>query len=72
MIKKWELLTASTGVVDVDVWPYIDDFAGDVISRTAFSSSFEDGKKIFQIQKEQMDLAIQLLFILYLPGARYQ
>ncbi|CAI9303041.1 unnamed protein product [Lactuca saligna] len=72
MIKKWELLTGSTGMEEVDVWPYIDDFAGDVISRTAFSGSFEEGKKIFQIQKEQMDLAIQLLFILYLPGARYQ
>ncbi|GKD67342.1 cytochrome P450 CYP72A219 [Tanacetum coccineum] len=71
MIKKWELLTAESGVAEVDVWPYIDNLAGDVISRAAFSSSYEEAQKIFQIQKEQMQLMIRLLFIIYLPGGRF-
>ncbi|KAM0029172.1 putative secologanin synthase [Helianthus debilis subsp. tardiflorus] len=71
MIKKWEVLTAGSGVAEVDVWPYIDNLAGDVISRAAFSSSYEEAQSIFSIQKEQMDLAMQLLFIFYLPGGRF-
>lgn len=70
MITKWELLTAGSGVAEFDVWPYIDNLAGDVISRAAFSSCYEDAQKIFSIQKEQMELAFQLLFLFYLPGGR--
>ncbi|KAK1416126.1 hypothetical protein QVD17_31914 [Tagetes erecta] len=71
MIHKWELLTTKFGSTEVDVWPYIDTLAGDVISRTAFGSSYEEGKKIFQIQKEQIDLIFQLLLILHVPGKRF-
>ncbi|PWA98032.1 cytochrome P450 [Artemisia annua] len=71
MVHEWELLTAKTGSADVDVWPYIDNLAGDVISRTAFGSNYEEGKKIFGIQKEQIDLIFQMLFILHLPGRRF-
>lgn len=70
MINKWDLLTKEMGSVEVDVWPYIDNLAGDVISRTAFGSCFEEGQKIFRIQKEQIDLIPQLLFMIYLPGGR--
>ncbi|KAM0015287.1 putative secologanin synthase [Helianthus debilis subsp. tardiflorus] len=71
MIHKWELLTAGSGPTEVDVWPYIDNLAGDVISRTAFGSSYEEGQKIFRIQKEQINLIFQMLFILHLPGRRF-
>ncbi|KAD4179003.1 hypothetical protein R6Q59_022562 [Mikania micrantha] len=71
MIGKLERLTEGTGVVEVDVWPYIDSLAGDVLARTAFGSSYEEGQKIFQIQKEQMELAMQNLLLLYMPGGRF-
>ncbi|XP_076960111.1 cytochrome P450 CYP72A219-like [Bidens hawaiensis] len=71
MIKKWEVLTAGSGVAEFDVWPYIDNLTGDVISRAAFSSSYEEAQNLFSIQKEQMELALKLLFLLYLPGARF-
>nr|GEV13630.1 cytochrome P450 CYP72A219-like [Tanacetum cinerariifolium] len=71
MINKWVLSTNGTSSVEVDVWPYIDNLAGDVISRTAFGSCYEEGKKIFNIQKEQIDLILQLLFIVYIPGGRF-
>ena len=70
MINKWELLTAPASSTEVDVWPFIDNLAGDVISRTAFGSCFEEGQKIFRIQKEQMELVIQQILMLYLPGGR--
>ncbi|XP_076941703.1 cytochrome P450 CYP72A219-like isoform X1 [Bidens hawaiensis] len=71
MIHKWELLTAGSTPIEVDVWPYIDNLAGDVISRTAFGSSYEEGEKIFQILKEQINLMFQMLFMLRIPGARF-
>ncbi|KAJ9551534.1 hypothetical protein OSB04_015579 [Centaurea solstitialis] len=71
MIRKWELLTAENGVVEVDVWPFIDNLTGEIISRTAFGSCYEEGQKIFRIQKEQMDLLIQQLAMIYLPGGRF-
>ncbi|KAM0015289.1 putative secologanin synthase [Helianthus debilis subsp. tardiflorus] len=71
MIHKWELLTAGVGSSEIDVWPYIINLAGDVISRTAFGSSYEEGQKIFRILEEQIDLVNQMLFIIYLPGRRF-
>ncbi|PWA67563.1 cytochrome P450 [Artemisia annua] len=71
MVHKWELLTAKTSSTDIDVWPYIDNLAGDVISRTAFGSNYKEAKKIFRIQKEQIELIFQMLFILHLPGRRF-
>lgn len=70
MIEKWELLTTGNGHVEVDVWPFIDNLAGDVISRTAFGSSWEEGHKIFRIQKEQMDIAFRHIIMINLPGGR--
>ncbi|KAJ0599221.1 putative 11-oxo-beta-amyrin 30-oxidase [Helianthus annuus] len=71
MIHTWELLTGKSGSTEVDVWPYINNLGGDVISRTAFGSSYEEGQKIYQIQNEQINLLFQMLFILYIPGGRF-
>ncbi|XP_076941705.1 cytochrome P450 CYP72A219-like [Bidens hawaiensis] len=71
MVQKWQLLTVGSSHTEVDVWPYIDNLAGDVISRTAFGSSYEEGQKIFRIQKEQIDLIFQMLIILQIPGRRF-
>ncbi|KAK9077435.1 hypothetical protein SSX86_005772 [Deinandra increscens subsp. villosa] len=71
MVSKLEQLTVGTGVAEVDVWPYIDSLAGDVLARTAFGSTYEEGQKIFEIQKDQMELAMQNLLMLYLPGGRF-
>ena len=70
MVRKWELLTVESGSTEVDVWPYIDNLAGDVISRTAFGSTYEEGKKIFRHQQEQIDLMFQMLNLLHVPGRR--
>ncbi|KAF5794083.1 putative secologanin synthase [Helianthus annuus] len=71
MIHKWELLTTGSGSTEIDVWPYIDSLGGDMISRTAFGSSYKEGWKIFRIQKEQIDLLFQMLYILFIPGSRF-
>ncbi|KAB2605422.1 cytochrome P450 CYP72A219-like [Pyrus ussuriensis x Pyrus communis] len=61
MIDTWENLVANEGLFELDVWPWLQSLAGDVISRAAFGSSYEEGKKIFQLLKEQARIGATLL-----------
>ncbi|KAG6421420.1 hypothetical protein SASPL_117972 [Salvia splendens] len=72
MIEKWGALVSRNGKhVEMDVWPYLEDLSGDMISRTAFGCSHEQGRRIFQLQKEQVKLVLQLLKFSFIPGWRY-
>ncbi|CAL5403815.1 unnamed protein product [Camellia sinensis] len=42
-----------------------------VISRAAFGSNYEDGRKIFKLQKELHVLIIQTISTVYIPGWRF-
>jgi len=70
MIKKWEGMLSLEGSCEIDVWPSIQNLASDVIARTAFGSSYEEGIKIFQLQKEQAELTLEILMKVYIPGWR--
>ena len=72
MLNKWEtLMRKQDGKCELDVWPYLQNMTGDVISRTAFGSSFEEGRRVFQLQKEQAELVIKALqTTVYVPGWR--
>ncbi|KAL9236219.1 hypothetical protein vseg_010918 [Gypsophila vaccaria] len=71
MINKWDELTSASGSCELDVWPYLDGLSGDVISRGAFGSNYEEGKKIFKLQREQSAITIKLLQQVYIPGMRF-
>jgi len=70
MISKWEGMLSLDGSCEIDVWPSIQNLASDVIARTAFGSSYEEGIKIFQLQKEQAELTLEILMKVYIPGWR--
>ncbi|KAL5715549.1 hypothetical protein ACHQM5_017351 [Ranunculus cassubicifolius] len=70
MINKWQSLIPGESC-EVDVWPHLQNLTADVISRTAFGSSFEEGRQIFQLQTELTELVIQALRSLYIPGFRF-
>eukprot|EP00262_Sarcandra_glabra_P012805 TRINITY_DN337_c0_g1_i8.p1 TRINITY_DN337_c0_g1~~TRINITY_DN337_c0_g1_i8.p1 ORF type:complete len:514 (-),score=75.25 TRINITY_DN337_c0_g1_i8:166-1707(-) len=67
LISKWE---KSDGC-ELDVWDDLQNLTGDVISRTAFGSSYEEGRQIFQLQKQQAELVIQASQSIYIPGFRF-
>ncbi|KAK9204356.1 hypothetical protein WN943_014614 [Citrus x changshan-huyou] len=72
IISKWEkLMIGDQGSCELDVWPYLVKLTSDVISRTAFGSNYEEGIRIFQLQTELADLALQALQSVYIPGWRY-
>ena len=70
LIDRWEskVSDASDGSYEVDVWPEFQNLTGDVISRTAFGSSFMEGRRIFQLQGEQAERVIKAFQYIYIPG----
>nr|AYM55613.1 cytochrome p450 [Croton stellatopilosus] len=71
MINRWKELTSPKGYCEVDVGPEFHMLAGDVIARTAFGSTYQDGKKIFDLQKELVTLILQTYMSMYFPGLRF-
>ncbi|MED6121613.1 hypothetical protein PIB30_031830 [Stylosanthes scabra] len=71
MINKWEGMLSSDGSCEIDVWPFLQALTSDVISRAAFGSSYEEGIRIFDLQKEQAQLAMKVMVKIYIPGWRF-
>ena len=70
MISEWEGMLSSDGFCDMDVWPSLQNMTSDVISRTSFGSSYEEGKRIFHLLKEQTEHTMRALMSVYVPGFR--
>ncbi|KAJ8633257.1 hypothetical protein MRB53_026593 [Persea americana] len=71
MISQWEQSVGSDGYCETNVWPELQNLTGDVISRTAFGSSYKDGIRIFQLQNEQAILVMKAARTIYIPGFRF-
>ncbi|KAL6536107.1 hypothetical protein OROHE_012951 [Orobanche hederae] len=75
MLNKWESFVIreeeEASSCELDVWPYLQTMSSDAISRTAFGSNYEEGRKIFELQKEQVRLILQVSLALYIPGWRF-
>nr|UNP59807.1 schizocycline synthase [Camptotheca acuminata] len=71
LINKWKKSVGHQGTCEIDVWPEFQDLTGDIISQTAFGSSYEEGKKILELQKELLVLVIEAMQTIYIPGFRF-
>ncbi|XWS70081.1 hypothetical protein CRYUN_Cryun03dG0018500 [Craigia yunnanensis] len=71
MIEQWKEMASVQSSCEIDVWPELQKLTADAISRTAFGSSYEEGKKIFELQKELITLTIEAMQSLYIPGFRF-
>ncbi|PHU12685.1 Secologanin synthase [Capsicum chinense] len=71
MLGKWEDIIPVEGSYEIDVWPHLQQLSCDVNSWTAFGSSYEEGRKIFELQKEQDEHFIQIVQSVYIPGWRF-
>ncbi|GMH14188.1 hypothetical protein Nepgr_016029 [Nepenthes gracilis] len=68
MIGKWEKIVSVSESREVDVMPHIQTLTADVMSRSVFGSSYEEGSKIFQLITKQIDIALQVLHTSFIPG----
>ncbi|KAJ0046909.1 hypothetical protein Pint_04872 [Pistacia integerrima] len=68
MIRKWKISVLNEGSCELDVWPDIKALTSDVISRTTFDSSYEDGRKIFELISQQINLLNQVFYTFHIPG----
>ncbi|KAK9688653.1 hypothetical protein RND81_09G001200 [Saponaria officinalis] len=72
MTNSWDDEVSKEGVAEIDVWPFLESLAGDVISRAAFGSSYEEGKIIFDLQLEHVNLIMKNPQPSnYIPGWRF-
>ncbi|XP_061345306.1 cytochrome P450 734A1 [Gastrolobium bilobum] len=70
MLEKWSAMSEK-GEVEVEVSEWFQTLTEDVITRTAFGSSYEDGKAIFRLQAQQMLLAADAFQKVFIPGYRF-
>ncbi|KAJ8616694.1 hypothetical protein MRB53_036066 [Persea americana] len=71
LIDRWEKLVGPSESLELDVWPEFQNMTGDVISKTAFGSSYDEGTRILQLQTEQCQLLIDDAEKAYIPGYRF-
>ncbi|KAL1213136.1 Cytochrome P450 72A15 [Cardamine amara subsp. amara] len=72
VVSEWDKLVLDKGSsCEIDVWPGIVSMTADVISRTAFGSSYKEGQRIFELQGEVAKLLMQNLTKASIPGYFY-
>jgi cytochrome P450 family 709 len=71
MISEWEARLAKGAAVEVELGSRFEELTADVISRTAFGSSYREGKQVLLAQRELQYLAFSTVFNVQIPGFQY-
>jgi cytochrome P450 family 709 len=70
MVSAWEAELGKKQVVEIELGAQFEELTADVISHTAFGSSYVEGKKVFEALKELLFITFSTLFSVQIPGYR--
>jgi PHYB activation tagged suppressor 1 len=70
LIKQLEGQAANSksGEIEIEFSKQFQELTADVISRTAFGSSYKEGKEVFPAQKQLQAISVATLLNLQIPG----
>ncbi|KAJ8751411.1 hypothetical protein K2173_016616 [Erythroxylum novogranatense] len=71
MVDQWAVKPNSGEEIEIEISEWFQTLTEDIITRTAFGSSYEDGKAIFRLQAQQMVLAAEAFQKVFIPGYRF-
>ncbi|XP_061992901.1 cytochrome P450 734A1 [Rosa rugosa] len=71
MMDKWSAMSSDSGEVEIEVSESFQTLTEDIITRTAFGSSYEDGKAIFRLQAQQVLFVAEAFQKVFIPGFRF-
>uniref|UniRef100_A0A0E0EEX4 Cytochrome P450 n=1 Tax=Oryza meridionalis TaxID=40149 RepID=A0A0E0EEX4_9ORYZ len=72
MISEWESeLGTKSDIVEIELSRRFEELTADVISHTAFGSSYKEGKQVFLAQRELQFLAFSTFLSIQIPGSNY-
>ncbi|KAF0906916.1 hypothetical protein E2562_013300 [Oryza meyeriana var. granulata] len=73
MMSDWEseLGMSEGGAVDIELSRHFEELTADVISHTAFGSSYMEGKQVFLAQRKLQYLAYSTYLNVQIPGFNY-
>lgn len=69
ILDEWWAMVEK-GEVEIEVSKWFQTLTEDIITRTVFGNSYEDGKAIFRLQAQQMMLASDAYEKVFIPGYR--
>uniref|UniRef100_A0A0D9X1X1 Cytochrome P450 n=1 Tax=Leersia perrieri TaxID=77586 RepID=A0A0D9X1X1_9ORYZ len=72
MVSDWESELKKGGVAaEIEVSRRFEELTADVISHTAFGSSYKEGKQVFLAQRDLQYIAVSTFFTIQIPGFSY-